>query len=599
MRILITKKGLKLKFVISTCVIMFFLLIIGNFIIITFQDTMFQSVVNFFHNQMDQMISERKIVEVKKLDKNVKWNADIFTRSIATYVNNYALEDIKHSLKGFMSYPEMRAVIIYETDGSTLSNAWKNKNTIVFDPLPENYNLDHLIIYKTTMISIYDEKLGSISFYYTYDEIDKTIAAIKNKTHEKTRKTIDHINKNFSKAKVYIVIGSIGTVLLLILSIIVCLDRLIIKPLKDITHIAGELSTFDISFNIDTKRQDEIGLLYDAIDKMIIAFRDIMLNIQSKCHFLSQISDNLVFIASTLSENSKELHLDSEKISSAAVDMNANIAMIADTSKTMNTNASLVQLAIENMNNNINTVASATEEMSQSMNQVRTNAQKGKDITITAVQMMKKTENLIESLTNVASKVVKVTHLIKRIAHKTDILAINASISASEINNQSNNSFVAIAAEIKRFSLQSRDSANTIAIQIETMTQSFIEVVDFMNNINGMTNDISDSSEDIFMSVDQQSAASQEIASNAVQANSFTKEIEKKMSNLTTHSEDVSQHASIIAKRSNGITKNIQGIDSKISNNYSISKEIKQSAEEIKAFSAGFKEIVSEFKLET
>jgi len=71
------------------------------------------------------------------------------------------------------------------------------------------------------------------------------------------------------------------------------------------------------------------------------------------------------------------------------------------------------------------------------------------------------------------------------------------------------------------------------------------------------------------------------------------------MSNLTTHSEDVSQHASIIAKRSNGITKNIQGIDSRISNNYLISKEIKQSAEEIKAFSAGFKEIVSEFKLET
>lgn len=594
---MLSKNGLKPKFVLSTCVIMLCLLIVGNLIIITFQDNMLKSVVNFFQNQIDQMINERRIVELKNLDKNVKWNADIFTRSIATYVNNYALEDIQHSLKGFMGYPEMRVVSIYETDGSVLFNAWKKESTIVYEALPDHYHLDNLIVYQTTMISIYDEKLGSISFYYSYNEINKTIASIKKVAHEKTRKTIQNINNSFQKAKVYIVMGSIWAVFLLIISIIICLDRLIIKPLQNITHIAGELSTLDISFNINTKRQDEIGLLYNAIDKMIIAFRDMMLDIQSKCSLLSQTSDNLVNIASTLSGNSKKLHLDSENISTAAVDMNANIAMIADASKTMNHNTTLVQSAIENMNNNINTVASATEEMSQSMNMVRTNAQKGKDITVTAVQMMKKTEDLISSLTNVTKEIENITQLIKRIAHKTDMLAINASISASETGTQSNNGFVAIATEIKRFSLQSRESANTISIRIETMKQIFEDVVNFINNINHMIKEINVSSEDIFISVNQQSVASQEIASNAVQANSFTKEIKKEMLTLATNSEDVNQRASIIAERSNGITQNIQGIDSRISNNYLISKEIHKSAEDINDFSIGFKEIISEFKL--
>jgi len=597
MAVTMRQNGLKIKFVLFTCVIILFLLIIENFITNAFQNRLLQSVVTYFQNHIDQMINEREIETKEKLNSIVKWNADFFTKTVSGYINNYAHRDIQNALKSFMDYPEIRAVQITEPDNSILASVWKNKDNLVFDVFPQNMKKEGLIVYKTDIVSTLELSLGEIIFYYSHEEINKSIAAIKKKTDEQTRQAINYINSRFRQAKYYQIIGAIFILLLLMVCIIVCLKILILKPLANITHIASELSKFDISFKVASDRQDEVGFLYESLDKMIFAFREVMLDIQSKCSLLSKTSDNLVRIASDLSGNSEEIHYDAEEIADAAVEMNANISAIANASDTMNNHTINVHSAIEHMNNNVNTVASATEEMHQTLSQIKLHAQKGKDITVTAVQMTKNTEKLIESLSKVGKEIGQVTKFIKQIAHKIDTLAINASISASKVNAVADSGFEAIAKEIKRFSIQSKESADSISIQIDAMKEISFDVIQFINNLATMIQDINISAKEIFMSIDQQSLASQEIASSAVQAHAVTREIKDNMSHLASSSDDVNQRTSIIAQSSNVVTQNIQRVGLKISDNNSISQNILKAANELTIFSDEFQQIVSQFKL--
>jgi len=595
------KNGLKFKFVLSICGIIFFLLILGNLMIIAFQNQVMQSVIGYFQKHMDQIINDNKKEKIEFLDNNIKWNANVFCQSISSHVFNYSLDNIEKSLKNFMKYPDIRAVKISEMDETVLAFALKNSDNVVVDLSASStstldYDFTNFVLYETKIIYD-DQQYGQVYFYYSHKEINKQIAILKKEANKRIRQTIDYVNSSFNRAIYYQVIGCFFVVLLLIFFIIICVNILIIKPLKKITHIAQELSQFDISINVDTTRQDEIGFLYDSINKMILSFRSIMLEIQSKCSLLSQTSENLVNISSNLYENSKGIHHDSEKIANDAVEMRSNISMIANASNIMNDNTNNVHKSIDNMNENIVTVAAATEEMSQSMHTIRTSAQKGKDITINAVKLAKNTEKLVESLTLGAKEIGSVTNFIKRIAHKTDTLSINANIIASGAHIQSDNGFEPIAKEIRRFSMQSKDSADNITIQINSIKQISFDVIQFINNFNRMVQDINNSAEEIFMSIDQQNIASQEIASNAAQANASTREIQCAISHLDSNSEDVSHLTSIINNSSNDITKNIQSIGLKISDNYSISQNILCAAQEVKNFSIGFQKVISKFKL--
>jgi len=590
------RNSLKVQFVLVICGITFCLLTLGNILIISSQKSILNSVINIFQNQIDQMISERNDAEKKILNKNVKWNADIFCKSIATYVYDYAIEDVNKALQSFISYPEMHAIKINENDNSLIASVYKESDNIFSDDLSSTFNDSDYIVYNNKMSFDKNTDLGTISFYYSYNEIDKKMDEIKKIALNKTKKTIDEIHKSTNKKMYYQLAGSIFILLLLIVLITISMNILIIKPINHITHIAENLSNLDISFNVNSNRKDEIGFLFYAIDKIIQSFRKIIFEMQLKCNHLSQTSINLVEIASSLSKNSKEINHETEKVTSSAIDMNSDISMIASSAEQMKNNTYEVQSTIENMSNNIDVVANSVEDMSVSMNQIRNNAQQGKDVTINAVKKAESAEILINSLTKVAMEIGDVIKMIKQLGHKIDTLAINAGIEAAS-HKSSGKGFEVISKEIKRFATQSKKSAEKIAVRIKTVKEIADDVVIFVNNITDIIQNISVSVDQIFNSIDQQSFAAQQIASNAVEANTFTQVMKQNMSDLSINSKDVERRASNIVNCSDEVTNNIQRISSNISDNYSITKDIKVSAQEINNFIYEFKEIVSKFKI--
>ena len=592
-----SRKSLKFKFIISICGIVFSLLIIGNIMIITFQNSILNIVIIMFQNQIEKMINNRKNADIESLNKNIIRSANIFSKSISNDINNYAFEDINNSLKNFINFSEMQAIKICENDNSLMVTAYKTPDIKISDHLPSDYNLKNYIVYKNNVL-FEDEIIATIWFYYSDQKIIELIKSIKNEENNILHKTINNIRRKINKIIYYQIVGIFIVILLLIICIIVCLNILVLRPIDRITQIAEGLSNFDLSlFNVTIKRKDEIGFLYSSIEKMIQAFRSIILEIQLKSTLLTQTSDSLVSIASKLSKNSKKIKNEADNVASATVDMNSSISTIASETEQMNNNTKNTQASINNMSNNINVVANSIEEMVVSMNQIKNNAQQGKDVTTNALKMTKHAENLINTITAVAKDIGIVTKIIKQIAKKTDILAINTSIEASLLNEESGQGFRVISNEIKRFATQSKKFAEEISINIDNMKQISIDIIDFITNITEIVQKINISEEQIFLNIDQQNFAAQKIASNAVQSSFFAKNMKQNIYELTIGFNDVKGSTSTIADRSNDVTNNIQEISIKISDNYSITRDIHKAAEKINNYAFEFKDIVSTFKL--
>jgi methyl-accepting chemotaxis protein len=213
-----------------------------------------------------------------------------------------------------------------------------------------------------------------------------------------------------------------------------------------------------------------------------------------------------------------------DAVSSASTELEASASTLTTTAETTQQLSSTVAAASEEASTNVQTVAAATEEMTTSVNEIARQVQESSRIANEAVQQAQKTDARIADLSQAATRIGDVVKLITSVAEQTNLLALNATIEAARAG-EAGRGFAVVAQEVKALAAQTAKATEEIGAQITGMQKATQESVGAIKEISTTIARISEIASTIAAAVEEQGAATQEIARNVQEAAKGTSQV--------------------------------------------------------------------------
>ncbi|MBL8670186.1 MAG: HAMP domain-containing protein [Alphaproteobacteria bacterium] len=246
-------------------------------------------------------------------------------------------------------------------------------------------------------------------------------------------------------------------------------------------------------------------------------------------------------------------------VSGAALQLRAAAQALSVTAEQTSTQTTVVANATEVAAGNVDTVAAASEELSASIGEIGKQVAKSSAIAEEAVAEADRTNASVESLAQAAEKIGTVVKLINDIAGQTNLLALNATIEAARAG-EAGKGFAVVASEVKSLASQTARATEDIAAQVGAIQVSTRDAVGAIKGIGATIRSIHEIGASIASAVEQQGAATQEIARNVQLASGSMQEVSGNLSGVTGAAADTGQSAARVLSASRDLSRDAESL---------------------------------------
>jgi len=256
-----------------------------------------------------------------------------------------------------------------------------------------------------------------------------------------------------------------------------------------------------------------------------------------------------------LSGNSEKMSQQADSVAGTSRHMSNSIDSIASSMEDISHRINNVSNTTEQVSTNVNSIALSVDNMSKSMSNIEENARLGSSIAAKALSKANTAENAMNLLKNSADEIGGVTDVIKRLAYKTNLLALNASIEAAAAGD-SGREFAVVADAIQSFAIQSNQAAEDIAMRITSVQTNTEDAIQVILDISKIIDNMNNAAETILSAVEEQARAADDLSHNANEADSRSKAISDAMIELAQAANNVSVHIAEIARGAKNVSEN-------------------------------------------
>jgi methyl-accepting chemotaxis protein len=339
--------------------------------------------------------------------------------------------------------------------------------------------------------------------------------------------------------------GVSALVLLVIVGSAAAIILGLVRPVSEVTAAMERLSAGDLNIIIPgAGRQDEIGEMAAALDIFRTNSRKIiqMSAEQERMKEEAEIARKkaLLEMAGAFERDVGELV---SRVVSAATELRTTAQSVAAASEETQQKAGSVAAAAEQTTQNVQAVAAATEELSASFREIGARVTESTSIVGQAVTEASTTAESVSGLETAAQKIGEVIGLINDIAGQTNLLALNATIEAARAG-EAGKGFAVVASEVKALATQTAKATEDIRVQIAAIQTASQQSSAAIKSISVTINRVNDISSNIAAAVEEQDAATGEIARAVSQAAKGTAEVTYNVGNVSSVAQSSSQAAS-------------------------------------------------------
>lgn len=336
-------------------------------------------------------------------------------------------------------------------------------------------------------------------------QMDQSVKAISEvvKSLSDTATTASKNKRNITESQVskrVFIAFVIGIVAILLgVGLSVGITRSITRPIVDTVAFSERMAKGDLSQKIMITRQDEVGILANALNGMVT-------NLNSMFSGISQGVDELTQASSSLSDISGQMKIGAEKTSEKS-------AVVSGASGKMNDNMEKAAATVEEASASMTYISKTTQAMNQTIGNISQSTEQARSISDSAVAKAGMTREKMAELEKAAEEIGKVTETIRDISDQTNLLALNATIESARAG-EAGKGFAVVAGEIKTLAKQTADATQEISQKIEGVQTISKEAMGAILEIAGVITNINEIIVSISSSMKDQSRTTHEINSN-------------------------------------------------------------------------------------
>jgi len=340
--------------------------------------------------------------------------------------------------------------------------------------------------------------------------------------------------------------------------------RNILRRIGQLQRSMQLLSDGDLETEIPPSRQqDEIAAMANSLG----VFRESMIQTRAmtadqdkdriaKAERASRMETRIAGFETTVRTALENLQVSANSMEATAQSMSAT----ADRSSAM---VNTVASAAEETSVNVQTVSSGTEELSSSISEIGRQVVSSAQIASKAVAEAKETDATMQGLADNASRISIVVDLIQTIAAQTNLLALNATIEAARAG-EAGRGFAVVASEVKSLANQTAKATDEIRAQIANMQQVATTAVGAIRNIGTTIGEINDVTTAIAAAVEQQGAATREIARNIQHAAGGTSEVSSNIVGVSAATTEAGSAANMVLSASSALRSETDSLRAEI-----------------------------------
>ncbi|PKH21026.1 chemotaxis protein [Pseudomonas sp. 43NM1] len=444
------------------------------------------------------------VVDLSKLIQQARFQVRGYTYSAKTEAEQPALDAIDNALKNIASLPTQLPEQLTEQHNANLQQA-----------------AESLKAYRAAVSQFRDSQVANAAALKRMVAQGDVLLDLSKKLTVSQTVVRD---TDAAQAKTHLLMASI---LALVVGLLAAwaITRQIVIPLSETLKVAERVAAGDLTLNLISQREDELGQLQRAMQSMTLGLREL----------IGGISDGVTQIASAAEELSAVTEQTSAGVNNQKIETDQ------------------VATAMHEMTATVQEVARNAEEASEAAAAADQQAREGDKVVGEAIAQIERlaievgnSTAAMGDLKRESDKIGSVLDVIKSVAQQTNLLALNAAIEAARAG-EAGRGFAVVADEVRSLAQRTQKSTEEIEeliVGLQTGTQQVATIMDNSRSLTDssveLTRRAGGSLESITRTVSAIQSMNQQIAAAAEQQSAVAEEINRSVLNVRDVSEQTS-----------------------------------------------------------